>query len=325
MRGEEVVKAGSASMRALLFPVMFVFTAFLPGCRPPVELQISVHSWVGYQTLSLAEEFGWLPGGAVIHHTASASESVARLLDGSAHVAALTLDEALRLREQQPRLAVVLVMNESAGADVILARPGIDSLPALAGARIAYEALTVGEILLGSALAVAGLSEGDIELVNLPLAEHEAAYRAGDIDVVVTYPPSADLIVVQGARLLYDSRAIPGTIFGVLVVDRSTLANRQELLAATVAAHFRALAYLRSNREDAIYRYAQYQDVPADSIRKSLAGVRLPGLPRVRAYLAQDGAVDRAAAGMIEAGLVAVNDDVLDELVVDRYLPRAAF
>jgi NitT/TauT family transport system substrate-binding protein len=296
----------------------------LAACQPRPELHIAHHTWIGYETLPLARELGWLPDNVVLHRLDNSTASARALASGEVAVAALTLDEALRLRATVADLQVVLVMNESAGADVLLARPGIGSLDDLVGARVAFERSAVSELLLRRALESAGLTLDDVRLVDLPVTAHEAAYRAGEVDAVVSYPPGAARVRELGAVRLFDSSQIPGTILDVLVVDPGQLDGRRATLAATVAAHFRALEHLRLSRDDAVYRIAALQTSTAARVREALAGVRLPAASSVTAYLQPDGALGSTAALLLEQDLLgeAADNVGLDGLVDARYLPK---
>lgn len=297
----------------------------LSACKPRSELHLAYHPWVGYESLALAEQLGWLPENVVLHRLENSTASAQALISGEVAVAALTLDEALRLRATLPSLQVVLVMNESAGADVLLARPGLTSLRDLAGARVAYESSAVSELLLRSALTSEGLSLADLELVDLPVTQHENIYRAGEVDAVVTYLPEAARIRALGATGLFDSSQIPGAILDVLVVHPEQLQDRHDALAATIAAHFRALEHLRTNRDDAVYRFAALEGTTAAQIRVALAGVRLPDPVSVASYLGPQGALNTTAVALIDAGLLgdAAQAVFLDGLADTAYLPRS--
>jgi NitT/TauT family transport system substrate-binding protein len=294
----------------------------LSACDSPARLGVAYHPFVGYETLPLAEDLGWLPERAVLYRFESSEGSMRALEEGRVQAAALTLDEALRLREKLPGITVVLVMDESAGADVLLAKPSIGSIGELAGARVAYQPGSVSEFFLLSALARFDLSLHDIESVNLSGAAQIEAFAAGDIDAVVTYPPVADSITRLGATRLFDSAQTPGGILDVLVVDARRMVNREETLAALIEGHFRALDHLRTNREDLVFRYAEYQQTDSDSIRTALAGIKLPALASVRSYLSPGGVVEKTASEMQQLGVVPQAENGTRDLVTTRYLPR---
>ena len=103
----------------------------LSACaKPERKLVVTAGAWPGYEPLFLARQLGWLDSAQIrLGEVPSNASSMYALSTGVADAAALTLDEVLLLRSQGIPLAVVLVFNNSAGADMLVVRPDILSLP----------------------------------------------------------------------------------------------------------------------------------------------------------------------------------------------------
>jgi NitT/TauT family transport system substrate-binding protein len=294
----------------LLPPLAAAGVVSLSACSH-APLAVAAHPWVGYETLFIARSLTWLPDNVSLHETASATDSLAALGAGKVDAACLTLDEVLQGRANGIDLVIVAVLNISAGADVVMVRDKIASFPALAGQRIAAEESAVGALMLAKLLEAANLSRSDVRIRNLPVNEHLAAWKRGEVDAVVTYEPVASQLAAAGAVRLFDSRQLPETIFDVLAVRRDRLADRGEAVSALLTAHFRSINHLRNNRQDAVYRIASRQNVSPDDVMKALGGVTLPDLNRSRALLAPDSSLHRIASE-------------LEALMVEKkMLPRA--
>lgn len=289
---------------------------------------IASHVWPGYELMFLARQEGWLPEhGLVLHETASASQSLAALAAGQVAGAALTLDEVLLARGQAIPLAIVLIFNISNGADVVLGRAGMDSLADLRGARIGVETSALGALILQDVLGRAGISLSDVEIVPATIDKHEALWENGQVTVLISYEPTASRLVARGAVRLFDSRAMPDTIFDVLAV-RPDLADRHgNALRALVAAHFRALRHLRHSPFDAAYRMAGRLGLTGPEVLETFRRLELPDLGLNRSYLGTErgrieGAARSLASIMVAAKLLDQPDDLVG-LVDDRYLPAA--
>ena len=302
----------------------------LGGCAPPVPLQLGTHHWIGHEPLLLAQDFHWLPPEVGIAMGPGAPDSLDGLKQGRLDGATLTLDETLGARSAGVPLSVVLVLDSSSGADLVLARPGLASLPSLRGQRLAVERTAVGELMMLKALAAAGLAESDLTLVEMPVDQQPRAWAEGRIDAAITYEPTASRLVRLGGRRLFDSRAIPEMIFDVLAVRQDRLWGRRATLEATVAAHFRGLHHLRSNRPDATYRIASRQSLRPAEVTQALAGVSLPDLQRNRVLLSPGSplaSAARALAQQMANGRPAAPTpparpvDRLDDLFDPSYLP----
>lgn len=298
----------------------------LSGCSNSRSLKIGTHPWPGYEPLHLAEHFGWLPQHIALHKVHSASESLAALHAGSIDGATLTLDEVLSARVGGLPLSIVLVLNESVGADVVLARAGIGSAAELRGKRIAVEHSAVGRIVLHKVLLAGGLAMSDITLVDLPHDQQLAAWESGAVDAVVTYAPTDAHIERSGGQRIFDSRRFPGTIFDVLAFRRDRLRWRSASIEAAVVAHLRGLDHLRVNRDDAIRRIAGWRNLSAAETERAFGGLALPDLVQNQRMLSDNGAVHNAARQlnrlMVAHGHIP-QPDSLDDLIDATYLPKA--
>lgn len=296
---------------------------FVGACGENGPLRVSYHPWIGYETLYLAQEFDWLPPQATLTRRESASDSLSALRELRADAAALTLDEVIRAREGGLDLAVVLVFDVSAGADVLLAREGIDYIGDLKGQRVGVESSAVGAMLLDRFLEAAELTRADVTLVDLPPNRQLSAWEAGRIDAVVTYEPLASRIEAAGGARLIDSRAFPDTVFDVLAVRRDRLDNCRGTVRELIAAHFRALDHLRLNRQDAIYRIGHVQRLRPESVRRALGGILLPDRAANERYLSNDSGLVAAARELHERLYPdhAPKDTVNETLHSDECLP----
>ncbi|MDG4867510.1 ABC transporter substrate-binding protein [Guyparkeria sp. 1SP6A2] len=312
--------------RTFLLLTPFAGSSLLTACSIREEnLRIAYHPWIGYETLFLASQFGWLPPTAALSRFNSVSRSLAVLRRGEVDAAALTLDEVIRARLDGLDLVVVMVFDVSSGGDVLLVEEGIDSLPGLAGKRIGVEIGGVGELLMDRALARAGLGWDDVTVVDRPPQEHLTAWRNGEVDALVSYEPLVSQLRAAGARRLIDSRDFPDLIFDVLAVRRDRLNNVGRVLTEVIRAHFRALRHLRINLQDAVYRIADAQRVSEQTVMQSIAGVLLPDLESNRRYLSDGSRLMDAIVALyprLSNGGPLPSGAAIGDWVTGDYLPR---
>ena len=295
------------------------------SCSSDSSLRIGIHHWIGYSTLYLAQEFRWLPRRAMLIEGSSSQDSLTRLLAGEVDAACLTLDEALGARANGLPLTVVLVFDVSAGADKLMVRPDITSMPALAGRRFGYEGGTLSALMLQAILAEAGLARSELQLLELPLDQQVGAWISGQVDAMISYEPTAGLIEAAGAETLFDSRRLPETIFDVLVVRDDRINARADTLRGLLVSHFQGLEHIRMNRQDAIYRVAGLQGVSPAMIEQALSGVVFPSLSANSIYLSAKNSRLRSAAENISALMqeqgVLPRPVAIDALFSSRWLP----
>lgn len=279
--------------------VSFLLSFGLSSCgrdqHGPVLVGTNV--WLGYEPLFMARDLGFFPDQEVrLLEFTSNTDSIHALRQGTLDAAALTLDEALLLARDNIDFQVVLVMDFSHGADVILAQPEITDFRDLKGRKIGVENTAVGAYMLVRALETHGLSATDITPVPLEVFEHEKAFAAGSVDAVVTFEPVRSKLLAKGAQQLFDSSKIPHEIVDVLIVRRDSLEQHRAHLKDLVKGWFSALDYLEKNQADAVQRMTGRLAIEPEEITTALAGLRFPGLDENRRLL-QSRSSQLAASG----------------------------
>jgi NitT/TauT family transport system substrate-binding protein len=274
----------------------------------------------------LARDMGWMsPHDGRMVEFEDSPEVMRALRFGAIDAAALTLDEALRLRAEGVPLRVVLVMDQSNGADVLLARPGIKTLADLKGKRIGVEEGAVGSYMLRRALDKAGLSEQSVHIVPIDVNAHEAAYRSGKVDAVVTFEPERTRLIAAGAHVLFDSSEIPGEIVDVLVVRPEATERRYRgQWTRIMGAWFHALTYLRQHPEDAARHMALRLKLTPQEVLAACGRLKFPSMHENLQLMQGSPAplitvASRMSALMLDQRLIAHQPD-LDGLVDPRVL-----
>lgn len=304
-----------------------VLWAGLPGCwRKSVSpLRVAAHIWPGYEFMFLAQREGLLDSGLVsLRETPSASQSIEALTKGEVDAAALTLDEVLRVRAAGVRVSVVLVFDISAGADVVLGRPGMRQLRDLKGRRIGVEQGALGALMLAKMLQVAGLQRSDVQVVSLTIDQHESAWQRGEVDALVCFPPVSSHLLGAGAVNLFDSRQLPDTIVDVLVVRQEVLEEKKEAIQHLVSAHLRTLEQMNHNPQDSSFRMANHFNLPSSEVLALFRGMVLPDLANNRRLLGGDKPVLQGSARSLSEVMfqekLLPQPDALDALLRDDFL-----
>lgn len=298
-------------------------------CKPDIQTPLTIASqvWPGYELMYLALKEGWLPEqDLTLVETNSATSSLIALSEGKIDGAALTLDEVLHARAQGTPLTVVMVFDVSAGADMLLVKPGIETLPELAGKRIGVEQSAVGALMLHKVLQAAQLSTSDITVVPVRIDQHLSAWLDNEIDAIISYDPTANLLLAKNAHRLFDSRDIPDTIFDVLAIRPEAMQKHAKVLRELIAGHFKARSHFLHNPQDASYRLATRLGLTGPEVLVSYKGLILPDIKNNRRFLAEPGgnlleAAKNLSALMVNAGLLS-QPDTLADLVNAEFLPE---
>jgi NitT/TauT family transport system substrate-binding protein len=292
-----------------------LIAAAMAGClREPAEpMRVGTNMWIGYGPLYLARGRGFLDPKIKLVEFPAASEAMRSLRNGAIDAACLTLDESLSLLEGEPDLAVALVFDVSHGADVVIARPGIASARDLPGKRIGVESTALGAYMLARLLEKTGIAAGAVTVVPVEIHEHEAAFRQGRIDAVITFEPVRTKILRTGAHVVFSSDEIPGEIVDVLVVRRDFLTRHGgrnvPTLRSLVESWYRAIAAVEADPAGSARDLGQRLELTPTEVLATLQLVRYAGRAENRRLLGDEQAlvpVARSLSRVMHAeGLVA--------------------
>lgn len=328
MQRRDVLKAGVAGLAPTALGTAGSSLA-LGACTPRrPTLRVALIEWIGYAFLYLAKEkLAARQRELRLVEFPSNTAAMTALFNGDVGIAALTLDEVLRAREGGLDAQVILVIDQSHGADVIMARPDVGGLAQLKGLRVAVEASAGGALMLSKLLSAAGLSASDVVKVDATADRHVDAYRRGEVDVVVTFEPIASALRREGALTWMDSRQFPELIVDVLAVRRDRLQEDPEGHRMLLQGYFEATSDWRRAPAQAEMAIAKHMQMAVEDVSGALSGLLVPDLTANRAWLSgQEPRLMRSArelgALMAAQGLLR-RAPQLEGLCDPAYLPEA--
>jgi NitT/TauT family transport system substrate-binding protein len=255
--------------------IMLVVLFNLNGCtaQPTPPLTIGTCIRIGCEPFYMARELGYFKDDPIrIVEYKSATEVQRAFRNGAINSAVLSIDEVLQLSQYVPNVHVVLVLNYSNGADVILGQKYINSLDDLRGKRVGVENTALGAYVLARALALSGLKRSDIVLVPLPVDQHERAFLNGSVDAIVTFEPIHSRLEEMGAHHLFDSREIPKEMANVLAVRANYLNEQPDVIQALLRGWFLALDQLNSKPKISMKLMANSRHMSQEHYTDSLKG-----------------------------------------------------
>ncbi len=165
----------------------------------------------------------------------------------------------------------VIVGDFSNGNDGIIMKQG-SKVADLKGRSITLVELSVSHYLLARALDKNGMTERDVKLINTSDADIAAIFTADPDAAAVTWnPPLMQALKAKGAKLVFDSSAIPGEIIDLMVVKTEA---PDTLKKALVGAWYEVMAILNkegAEKEKAIAFMAQASGASVDEFKKQLS------------------------------------------------------
>ncbi len=270
---------GACRRLATLVCVVVFATLGLSSCSrvPDPALRIGTNVWIGSEPLYLARELGRLDSTAVqLVEYPSASEVLRAFRNQAIDGMVISLDELFGLAADgfQPR--IVLIVDVSNGADVVVGRRGMRSMKDLKGKSVAVESSALGAFVLSRALTLNGMQASDVNVVHLESNEQPAAFEKGAVDGAVTFDPYRTQFLQAGGKTLFDSTQIPGEIVDLLAIRDSAIARHPDEVRALLTGWFSAIDYLQSNPKDAARRMGIRQQTSGEQFLETLNGLHIP-------------------------------------------------
>jgi sulfonate transport system substrate-binding protein len=149
-------------------------------------------------------------------------------------------------------LRVVAAFSRSPKAFAIMTRAdGPSSIEDLKGKRVGGPKGTTLERLLAAALATRQLRLSDVSYFNMDLSAARAALLAGSIDAATLAGADAMAVTAAGGRTLLTAEGLMSPMT-LIAVRGGFLAEQPDLVARYLAAHHRALDFMRTDPEQAL-------------------------------------------------------------------------
>lgn len=239
---------------------------------------IGYSNWVGWLPWAVAESENLFEANGVnveLKWFDSALASVEAMVAGQLDANSQTLNETITFGSKAVNgKTIVLVNDNSAGNDKIVAAEGINSVTDLQGKKVAVEEGIVGDFLLNLALKQKGLSKDDVQTVNMETGAATASFTAGQVDAVVAWVPfTLTALKREGSKELISSKDFPGAIPDLLVASQTLIEERPDDVQAIIKTWFDTLEWIANNRDRANEIMAERAGVTVEDIQRFQAGV----------------------------------------------------
>lgn len=282
---------------------------------PPAQLQVlrlAIDVWPGYLPGILADEMGKLvPAGVrlAVSFPGNTDHMLADFVAGRYDVIGVSLGDLVNITRGSNGVVVILVTDESAGGDAILAGPGV-KLDRPGRLRIGTNLSGFGEVFLREFLKSRTADPIDWEFVNADAADVPRLLADKSLDLGHTWEPYASQAAALGATRVFTSANTPGLIPDVLVTTPATLQRRGPVIKKFLKAWLEAVDWWRANPAAAAAMIGRR--VPSTMGAVSLDGLKLMDLADNQRLLgahhapaALDSVVKRYSDYFVERGSVA--------------------
>jgi len=254
-------------------------------------LHVGYSDWPGWVVWEVAIDKGWFKEAGLdvkfewFDYVASMEAFAAGKLD----IVGMTNGDTLVTGSTGGKSVIFLLNDFSNGNDMIIAKPGINSVKDLKGKKIGVEIGFVDHLLILNALKKNGLKESDVELVNVPTNETPKVLASGQVDAIGAWQPSSGIALkmVPGSKPIYTSADEPGLIYDVYAASPKVYATRKEDLKKFLKVWYRVVNYFYDpkTQPDAIKIMAARVGLKPEEYKTFVAGTKILKLDEAKQYM----------------------------------------
>jgi NitT/TauT family transport system substrate-binding protein len=244
--------------RILLLLIGAILPALLMAHGAAAEpLRLGHPIWVGFGPMYIAQEKGYFKKHGLEVELIPMEDTAMRyaaLRSNRVDALAASPDSALLQLKGANDFKFAFMLDQSYGADGVVALKEIATLADLRGHTVGVTKGSITEYWLNYLLRAfaPGVKESDLKVVDMTPGDAGAAFVAKKIDAAVTYEPWLTRAAKTGhGHVIIDSKKTPARLGDVILLRSDYAQANLKKLKGFAAAWDEALAYMKSNPEDA--------------------------------------------------------------------------
>jgi NitT/TauT family transport system substrate-binding protein len=235
--------------------------------RPP--LKVSFISFVGHMPGIIAQEKGFFKAQGVdveLSYVDYLQLQQADFSAGKYDGIGLTLGDFMILSATNPDIQAVMVVDESTGADVVVAQSDIKTILNLKGKKLGANLGGFSEVFVTEMLKISKLTSEDVRLVKVDGLEVPQRLQNNAIQAGHTWEPHISEALKLGAKILFTSKQTPGLILDLVAFRGEAIRDRPEDIRAFVRGWFQALSYWEANIPEGNDLVSKALNIPSNTI-----------------------------------------------------------
>ncbi|MBD2198964.1 MULTISPECIES: ABC transporter substrate-binding protein [Calothrix] len=245
--------------------------------RPPLKVQFG--SFVGEYPGLIAQEKGLFKAQGVdveLIYKRHTKLEQANFSAGKYDGISLSLGSFIILSATNPDIQGVMVIDESTGADVVVAQSQIQTIADLKGKKLGVNLGGFSEVFGTEMLKTGKLTSDDVKLVQAEALEIPQHLKNNVIQAGHTWQPHVSKAIKLGEHILFTSKQTPGLILDMIIFRQDIIRDRPEDIRGFVRGWLQASNYWKANIQEGNAIISKALKIPSNKL--SLEGVSLTDL-----------------------------------------------
>jgi len=285
-------------MRRFLISGILLAVIFFIGCRDKGEVQAAAkgakeaatkgtegnpfvlgvspmsgwYGWYGIEGTGIFKENGV---SVKIQFFPVYSDSLTAFYSGQLDGICIAASDAIAPFNEGVDFKIVLVNDNSFGADGLVVHDDVKSIADLKGKSVSTEIGTLEHMFLLKILEDNGMTIDDVNFSNMTINDAGPAFIANSVDAAVLWEPTLSTAIASGGKLLYSTRETPGLIPDTLAVSSKVLAENRDAVQKIVDSWFQGVGKLSRREPGMMAAVCRGAELSIDEYTIMLDGVTL--------------------------------------------------
>jgi len=274
----------SQSVRFISFFIATFLLLFACHSSVPTEikyppLKVACITFVGYRPAVIAQEKQFFKTHGIevdLIYVDFAQLQQGDFSAGKYDGIGLTLGDFVILSATNPDMQTVMVVDETNGADVVVAQSDIKTIADLKGKKLGANLGGFSEVFVTEMLKQANLISDEVNLVKFDALEIPKRLQVNAIQAGHTWEPYLTEAIKLGGHTLFTSQQTPGLILDLLAFRGEVIRDRPKDIQAFIQGWLQALNYWESHIQEGNEIVSKALKIPIETL--SLTGVNLTDL-----------------------------------------------
>lgn len=208
------------------------------------KIILGINDWPGSYWWLAVDELGYFKEQGVeveVQLFSNYADGLNALISGNIDMFVPALADIIPAYVNGAEIKVIMVQDFSAGADGLIASGDINSVEELKGKNVAIELGGSDHLFLLKCLENAGLTEKDVNLVNMSTGDAANAFISGSVDAAAVWEPSLSMAQKEtGGNILATSadKEYEGLIPAILAVNEKSLETKRDEMKLVMKAWY---------------------------------------------------------------------------------------
>lgn len=242
------------------------------------KIILGINDWPGSYWWLAVDELGYFKEAGVeveVQLFSNYADGLNALNSGNIDMFVPALADIIPAYVSGANIKVIMVQDFSAGADGLIAEKGIQSVEELKGKNVAIELGGSDHLFLLKCLENAGLTEKDVNLVNMSTGDAANAFISGSVDAAAIWEPSLSMAQKEtGGTVLATSKdaEYEGLIPAVLAVNGEALKSKRDEMKLVMKAWFNARDAYENKFDEFAKAVSNHAEVTPEEFKELMNG-----------------------------------------------------